>query len=171
MGEGFSRFPGRLPPGKRPGTFNSMNLKLPFTSAVAGVSFHIDAVSRVRVGMRVRIEHDSANPYDANACAVYVQDELIGHLPRQLAQRLRARGEDRWKGVVSEVLTGEKATGVRIRVLAGDPRQRETPTQVRARSGRVLGTLIEERDGTVAVRTADGGRVEYPVELVAPTQN
>jgi hypothetical protein len=157
-----------LPPQDTPGTVQDMDLKLPFTSAVAGVSFHTDAVSKVRIGMRADISHDPANQYDANACAVRVGGELVGHLPKAISARLRARGESAWKGVVSEVITGDKATGLRIRVLSSDISTRPSEVEVRARSGRILGILLEQRDGSVSVRTADGSRIDYPIELVAP---
>lgn len=149
----------------------SREIRLPFTTAVAGVSFHRDALIGVTVGMRVTVTHEPDNPYDSNACAVLVRDQLIGHLPRDVARRMIARGERRWKGVVSEVLTGQQATGIRVRVLSGEPLavERADEVQVRARSGRILGVLLERRGNSVKVRTDDGSAVDYPLELLDGT--
>ena len=80
--------------------------RLPFELRVVGVSFHADAVARVRVGDRVLVAHEPDNSYDANACAVMVNDELVGHAPKALAARMVSGQARAWTGTVTEVSDG-----------------------------------------------------------------
>lgn len=91
-------------------------LPLPFVSPVKGVSFRPDAVALVEVGMAAFIEHDPNNQYDANACTVVVANQIIGHLPAQLAARLVGRGEGSWSGTVVEKIGKADIVGIRVRV-------------------------------------------------------
>lgn len=164
-------------------------MPFPFVAPVKGVSFHQDVVSGVEVGTHVEVVAEPENEFDANACAVYVNGEIIGHLPREIAYRLRLSGELCWSAEVVEVLRGSKATGLRIRLLAPHAESASIPvacmqsandsgqagadddvapaaTEVFARSGRRLGQLVEQSQGTVRVRTDDDRIVTYPESLV-----
>lgn len=47
--------------------------------------------------------HDSANEYDENACKVFVEDEFVGHLSRELAAEIAPKldAEEPYSMVVS----------------------------------------------------------------------
>lgn len=168
-------------------------MPFPFVTPVRGVSFHQDVVCGAEVGTPLEVVADPENEFDANACAVRLDGELLGHLPRELAGRLRSSGDLCWSAEVVEVLRGSKATGLRIRLLApstpavnvpgntvrdgdgpavsvvaGTEESIETPTtcEVFARSGRRLGELVDEDSGSVRVRTEDDRIVTYPQALV-----
>lgn len=168
-------------------------MPFPFVAPVRGVSFHQDVVHGVQVGTRLEVVAEPENEFDANACAVRVDGETLGHLPREIAGRLRSSGELCWSAEVVEVLRGSKATGLRIRLLA--PQQQEVGVtaplvdhgrsvvadgsrslsaveetgepEVFARSGRRLGRLVRQTGGSVQVRTDDDRIVAYPEALVA----
>jgi hypothetical protein len=172
------------------GRISSMRkMPFPFVAPVKGVSFHQDVVSGVEVGTQLEVVAEPENEFDVNACAVHVNGEIVGHLPRELAGRLRSSGELCWSAEVVEVLRGSKATGLRIRLLA--PRAESTAiasarahsnsvatptrstddvvpaaTEVFARSGRRLGQLVQQSEGSVQVRTDDDRIVTYPESLV-----
>jgi len=164
-------------------------MPFPFVAPVRGVSFHQDVVRGVEVGTQLEVVAEPENEFDANACAVLVDGEVLGHLPRELAGRLRSSGDLCWSAEVVEVLRGSKATGLRIRLLA--PREHTEPLrdeaapaetdecvsdtavveapstpEVFARSGRRLGRLVEQEAGSVRVRTDDDRIVVYPESLV-----
>jgi len=173
-------------------------MPFPFVTPVKGVSFHQDVVRGVEVGTRLEVVAEPENEFDANACAVRVGGETLGHLPREIAGRLRSSGELCWAAEVVEVLRGSKATGLRIRLLA--PQAPEDPAESRriksgeradernaavsgsvvetvdddasvvpevfARSGRRLGRLVQQVEGSVRVRTDDDRIVAYPESLV-----
>jgi len=92
-------------------------LPLPVVVPVRGVSFHQDLVRSVVVGQRLFVVADPENEFDVNACAVRLGGETLGHIPRELAARLRSSGGLCWPCEVVEVLQGSKATGLRVRVL------------------------------------------------------
>lgn len=155
--------------------------RLPFELRVVGVSFHADSVARVRVGDSVLIAHEPDNPHDANAVAVLVNDELVGHAPRALAARMVTGRSRSWTGVVTEVSAGrDLPTGLVVSVTAESDQQapatvpiREepeaTPQQdgplVYARSGRELGRLVDTTDTHILVDTG-ATVVPYPRDLV-----
>lgn len=167
-------------------------LPFPVVAPVRGVSFHQDVVVRAQIGARVVVQADPTNEYDANACAVLLDGELAGHLPRELAARLRADGRGCWDAEIVEVLRGSLATGLRVRLLGPReevPGDRDPGTgfavaagdegfatlvepatvgavEVRARSGRRLGRYVGHRDGVVLVLTDDAREVRYPETLV-----
>jgi hypothetical protein len=159
-------------------------IPLPAVVPVRGVSFHQDAVRSVTVGQLLDVEADPANEYDANACAVMCGGELLGHLPKEFAARLRSTGDRSWVAEVQEVLRGSKATGLRIRLLR-TVAELEHPSpaapekavitssarEVRAKSGRPLGSLLDVLDEQVLVRTPDGRDVLYPQSLVEYATN
>jgi hypothetical protein len=164
-------------------------MPFPFVAPVKGVSFHQDVVRAVDVGLPLEVVAEPENEFDANACAVRAGGETLGHLPREIAARLRANGDVCWSAEVVEVLRGSKATGLRIRLLA--PRE-STPARERttlaaadtdrhervleetdaergvvfARSGRRLGRFVDQADGLVRVQTDDARLVAYPEDLV-----
>lgn len=164
------------------------NIPLPVVVPVRGVSFHQDVVRAVEVGQVLEVVAEPDNEFDANACVVRTGGEVLGHLPREIACRLRHTGDLCWHAEVVEVLHGSKATGLRIRLLApvaSQPREVALPASseeqarsvgapsvvpeertVLARSGRRLGLLIGAADGSVTVRTDDGRTVSYPETLV-----
>jgi hypothetical protein len=95
-------------------------LALPAVIAVAGVSFHA-ASQEVCVGEKLEIRIEVGNPFDPSACVVLRKGEVVGHVPKALAERLRRTGAGCWPTEVSEVLPGPAATGLRVRVLPGHP--------------------------------------------------
>ena len=176
-----NRLPGRIQVMRK--------MPYPFVAPVKGVSFHQDVVRAVDVGTPLEVVAEPENEFDANACAVLSGGEVLGHLPREIAGRLRADGDVCWSAEVVEVLRGSKATGLRIRVLApcpartpaeslpakmvsvvdlpsDDARSAAVTREVFARSGRRLGRLVETVDATVRVRTDDDRIVTYPQTLV-----
>jgi len=167
-------------------------MSFPFVAPVKGVSFHQDVVCAVEVGTPVEVVAEPENEFDANACAVRAGGETLGHLPREIAGRMRADGDLCWSAEVAEVLRGSKATGLRIRVIApcsplaaacrpmstervtdepdasaeaGAPADAQGP-EVFARSGRRLGRFVDALDGSVRVKTDDDRLVSYPETLV-----
>ena len=164
-------------------------MPFPFVAPVKGVSFHQDVVRSVEVGVPLEVVAEPENEFDANACAVRAGGETLGHLPREIAARLRADGGVCWSAEVVEVLRGSKATGLRIRLLAPKdsfPTREHTPAgapaaddrvqvpegmceevgAVFARSGRRLGRFVGREDGLVRVQTDDDRLVAYPEGLV-----
>lgn len=164
-------------------------MPFPFVAPVRGVSFHQDVVRSVDVGVPLEVVAEPENEFDANACAVRSGGETLGHLPREIAARLRADGGVCWSAEVVEVLRGSKATGLRIRLLApkdGPATRERTPDAapsdddrvqapekacaelgaVFARSGRRLGRFVDRADGLVRVQTDDDRLVAYPEGLV-----
>lgn len=158
-----------------------MTVPYPFTCPVRGVSQYPAAVAQARTGDPAVVRHDPANPYDANAYEVLVGGELVGYLPAALAARL-VHVAPRWEARITEKLDGQHP-GLRVTVSGpadGDqarggngaptdtepilPEPRTTRT-VKARSGRILGSFIEEQPGVVVVSTPNG-RVPYPADLV-----
>lgn len=154
--------------------------RLPLVSAIRGVSFNQDSVSLARPGDRALVEHDPANPYDANACRVLVNGELVGHLPAGLALRMVSGPDRAWDGEVDEVITGNHPTALRIRITAARHARIETTerkpivpepdaAQQRqaaiARSGRQLGMLAGQTDTHYLVDTGTNV-VPYPRSLV-----
>lgn len=161
-------------------------LLLPAVLPVVGVSFHQDVVSALRVGDRLEVLAEPENPYDPQACVFLRDGEVVGHVPRALAGRLRRTGS-RWHACVEEVLRGDMATGLRVRILGAEvadvqhtdpeaaPDDRgtgepgaENPrhTDVHARSGRLLGRFVGRDEGAVVVSTEDGRTVRFPESLV-----
>jgi len=164
-------------------------IPLPVVVPVRGVSFHQDLVRTIAVGQPLEVVADPGNEFDANACAVRVGGEILGHLPREIACRLRSEGHLCWSAEVVEVLHGSKATGLRIKLLSPVAHAQPVPSlavenpaappaglkdhaaekdavTVSARSGRRLGRLLERTDDTVRVLTDDERIVAYPESLV-----
>jgi hypothetical protein len=162
----------------------AMTVPYPFTCPVRGVSQYPAAVAQTRTGDLAVVRHDPANPYDVNACEVLVRDELVGYLPATLAARL-VRVARQWEAQISEKLDGAYP-GLRLtvrgplgesdqtRALVNSetgpadttlPEPRTATRMVTARSGRILGSFIEEQPGVVVVATPNG-RVPYPTDLV-----
>jgi len=150
--------------------------RLPLVSAIRGVSFNQDSVSLARPGDRALIEHDPVNPYDANACRVLVNGELVGHLPAGLALRMVSGPDRAWDGEVDEVITGNHPTALRIRITtarqsAAQPVVQPTVSAAVerqaavARSGRQLGMLAGQTDTHYLVDTGTNV-VPYPRALV-----
>jgi hypothetical protein len=165
------------------------DLPFPLISPVSGVSFHQDVVCAAQIGQQVAVEADPANEYDTNACAVRIAGELAGHIPRELAARLRATGEQRWDAEIVEVLRGSKATGLRVRlhgplayrtvaeptrllaaeqsnVVEDASSETSVALDVVARSGRLLGRYAGRTSDGVKVVTGDNREVTYPADLV-----
>jgi hypothetical protein len=164
-------------------------LSLPAVVPVAGVSFHQDVVSTLRVGDVLRVLPEPENPYDAEACVVLAGTETVGHISRALAPRLRLTG-NAWTAEVVELLPGNMAVGVRVRLRPlpvtdataesthvarperssdGDapvPLRHPVLREVRAKSGRRLGRYLGRADGQVLVGTDDDRTVRFPESLV-----
>ena len=130
-----------------------MTLPLPFVTAVSGVSFHPEAVARVRPGMTATIEREPGNPFDANACQVVVDGEPVGHIPAALAARLVRRAESAWQGEIVEKIGAAELTGLRVRVLGPVPSPRtpsgEESTTVDTTPDPTLDTTVAGRDAVV----------------------
>jgi hypothetical protein len=152
---------------------------LPFEVAIVGVSYRQEAVVLCHVGDPVRVVHEPHNEFDSNACAVYNSaSDRLGFIPHALAGRLASRGEQAWRGHVTEVRRGD-TWGVSIRVEtplvnpAPVPAHSEAyPSEtaerpVFARSGRRLGVLVSATDTVVTVRTDADVTVPYPAQLVS----
>lgn len=161
-----------------------MSLLFPFTTPVRGVSQYSAAVAQANTGDYAIVRHDPLNPYDANACEVIVNNELVGYLPALLAARL-VHTAAQWEGQITEKFGGEHP-GLRISVRGAVPSSNvnlnaisenaqpvdvllptpRTPSRlVAAHSGRILGSFIEELAGVIVVETPNG-RVPYPSDLV-----
>lgn len=155
-------------------------IKLPIVCPVAGVSFVQDEVNKVRPGHRVSVERDLDNPHDPFACKVSRKGLHIGYIPRTIAKRLCESRALCWEGVVTDVLKGDKFTGLRVRIVRGtdtaaakDPGTQTAQVSkvdagpaVYARSGRHLGTFVLLDGNKVIVETALGVKVPYPQDLV-----
>lgn len=156
-------------------------LVLPAVVPVAGVSFHQDVVSTLKVGDVLRVLPEPENPYDAAACVVMTDSEVVGHVPRTIAPRLRMTGSS-WLAEVVEVLPGDMAVGLRVK-LSGSPEPEEVSPapiaalpqakslhpvlrEVRARSGRRLGRYNGRSGDQVLVLTDDDRTVSFPASLV-----
>jgi len=161
-------------------------LVLPAVVPVAGVSFHQDVVSTLSVGDLLRVLPEPENPYDAEACVVLAGSEVVGHVPRVIAPRLRLTGSS-WTAEVVEVLHGDMAVGLRVKLTGSREETISTPTaatvhasatepasrlshpvlrEVRARSGRRLGRYQGRSGDQVLVRTDDDRTVSFPSSLV-----
>lgn len=158
-------------------------LSLPAVVPVVGVSFHQDVVSTLRVGDVLRVLPEPENPYDAEACVVLAGAETVGHVPRLLAPRLRMTGQA-WSAEVVEVLPGDMAVGIRVRLCLEDhavvpsASAASVPTppaprlahpalrEVRAKSGRRLGRYLGRAGSDVLVGTDDERTVRFPESLV-----
>jgi hypothetical protein len=60
-------------------------------ASIVGSSFYPGApnwIAKLQPGQRLRVEREPANKYDTNACAVWVFQQKLGHLPRGLAAEL-----------------------------------------------------------------------------------
>lgn len=157
-------------------------LPLPFTAPIKGVSFRQEEVVLLHEGSLVRVVHEPDNEYDVNACAVYTPSGgKLGFIPASIAGRLAARGEEAWRGKITEVRRGD-TWGASV-IVEGPlhesasaeggvpeeevpPQPPQAPTEVRARSGRTLGVLVREDAGKVYVRNASGVEIAYPADLV-----
>lgn len=157
-------------------------VKLPIVCPVAGVSYVQDEVAKVRTGHKVSIERDLNNPYDPFACKVWYKGFHIGYIPKTIAKRLCESSALLWEGTVTDVLKGDKLTGLRVRIIKGfnvaetesagieavEP-DASTPPQrymVYARSGRQLGVFASIAGDKVIVETVSGSKVPYPKDLV-----
>jgi hypothetical protein len=156
-------------------------LRRPITLPVAGVSFRQDVVRATPIGTAVVIVADPTNPHDPDARAIVTTEgRLLGYVPAKLIERLASLGAT-LIGEVSEVLVGE-TWGLRVRVSSTSDRVLTAPsaavsssasleveaegtqveaTEVLARSGRRLGTLVAEQ-GEVVVVATDGGEIRLP---------
>ena len=163
-------------------------IPLPFISPVAGVSFRQEVLHGIIEGAKLSVVPVDDNPHDAMAVEVRTTDgEMVGFIPRQLAARLRASGSGPWHGDVKEVLRRD-TWGLRISVSEQDPpavavlvpapdvadasdetgsdEAEEQAREVRAGSGRLLGTLLSMEDGVVVVMSAGGVQAHYPRSVV-----
>lgn len=163
-------------------------LTLPCIIPVAGVSFHQDEVVLLEENQPILVRHNPENPYDANACEVLtISGELIGHAPAVLAAQLVEIG-DRFAASIHAVLRGE-TFGIRLKIvrpLAPDFKVKgargaaalrqtengvvsdapvENEVHVFLKSGRLLGALLKQGEGTVQVKSKDGVSL-YPEGLV-----
>jgi hypothetical protein len=164
-------------------------IPLPFISPVNGVSFRQEVLHGIIEGDKLTVVPVDDNPHDAMAVEVRTADgEMAGFIPKQLAARLRASGSGPWHGDVKEVLRNDRSWGLRISVSEKDPAavavlvpapdvadasdeavSDEAPKQsreVRAGSGRLLGTLLSMEDGVVVVMSTSGVQAQYPRSVV-----
>ena len=157
-------------------------VKLPIVCPVAGVSYVQDEVAKVRTGHKVSVARDMNNPYDPFACKVSHKGSHIGYIPKTIAKRLCESSYLLWEGIVTDVLKGDKLTGLRVRIIKGFSAAEtessgikaiesdaSTPPQrhvVYARSGRQLGVFASIAGDKVIVETSSGAKVPYPKDLV-----
>lgn len=157
-------------------------LKLPIVCPVAGVSYVQDEVAKVRLGQKVSVTRDVNNPHDPFACKVTYKGAHVGYIPKTIAKRLCESAVSLWEGTITDVLKGEKLTGLRVRIHKGLDAAEAPPagikadesdasvtpqrSQVYARSGRQLGMLVSIAGDKVIVETASGTKVPYPKDLV-----
>jgi hypothetical protein len=160
-----------------------MSIHFPFISPVTGVTFYSDALAKVREGMVAELYHDKGNQFDSNAVAVKVSGSQVGFLPKELARRVVQSGGEFWSGIVVNVLKSHNGIGLRLSVdHQSEPKQKEvikedinlvlktnTPVEleeVKAKSGRLLGTLISKDSTHTKVLTPQGRQVIYPNGLL-----
>jgi hypothetical protein len=91
-------------------------LLFPFQVAIAGVSWHQEAVTDAHLGQHVVVVSEPDNPYDANARRVEVEGMVVGHLPRAVAQRLADEGVGLLEGEVVDIYCppGASVRGMRV---------------------------------------------------------
>lgn len=102
----------------------AIELPIPVTMAVAGVSYRQGIVRGLSEHMHVILRRDHDNEFDENAIAFYTLDgEHFGYAPRAVASRMRSEDPDceRWGGQIIEVLRG-KTWGLRVRVTHSNVR-------------------------------------------------
>ena len=175
-----------------------MSIHFPFISPVTGVTFYTEALGRVKEGMVAELYHDKGNSYDSNAVAVKILGNQVGFLPKELAKRVVLSGGEFWSGVVVNVLKSHNGIGLRLSVTHPSKVQDLTPTSispstnndvknaqviiedkilptpkpllniVKAKSGRILGTLISQDKTYTTVLTDQGREVRYPNGLLIP---
>lgn len=166
-------------------------MKVPFTTAIAGIARRQDIATQVREGDWLQVRHDPSNPVDADAFAVTTAaGDLVGYLPAAVAERVAgAFGHNQpFEGEVTSKVGGygDKHVGLRIKLrpVSADSSTDDTQqddaaaamipeaggqVQVQTRTGRLLGTF-QARDGDVIVVDTDAGPVRYPARLVELTQ-
>ena len=101
------------------------SLIFPVEVAVVGVSWHQEQVTKCRVGMHCEVVHEPENPFDANAYAVYVRGELVGHLPKAVAAKMVGGDAGSLEGEIVRVGAGD-VVGLRVKLW-----KREVVTQSR----------------------------------------
>ena len=159
---------------------------VPVVLAVKGVSLHQDAVRSLKEKDTVVLTRDVANSYDTNAVMVKTLDgRVIGYVPASVAPRLAAQSTERWTGYVTDILTGGRFWGVRIKVKASHavtPYVPEDPVPVTAPeeaesnhvyslAGRDLGLFVRRTKDSneVLVKTKSGATKAYPASRVSVT--
>jgi hypothetical protein len=160
-----------------------VSIHFPFISPVTGVTFYSDALAKVKEGMVAELYHDKANEFDSNAVAVKVSGNQVGFLPKELARRVVQSGGEFWSGVIVNVLKSHNGIGLRLSVdHQSEPLQNEVLLEniepksiidtlvelvdVKAKSGRLLGTLISKDSTHTKVLTPQGREVLYPNGLL-----
>ncbi len=157
-------------------------IKLPIICPVAGVSYAQDEVAKVRLGHKVSVARDVNNPHDPFACRISYKGAHIGYIPKTIAKRLCESSDLLWEGTITNVLKGEKLTGLRVRInkkVAPTETESSGTTEVLpevsvsqrqslvyARSGRELGVFVAVAGDKVIVETASGTKVPYPKNLI-----
>ena len=175
---------------------NAIELPVPVTMAVAGVSYRQGIVRGLSENMHVILRRDHDNEFDENAIAFYtLNGDHFGYVPRAITERLRAEDPDceRWGGQIVDVLRGE-TWGLRMRVTHSNVRdypakpkqssyiqpvpiaidEQDLPDGadgpiVFAKSGRLVGHAIDydATAATVRVSTAGGDDLRlYPAAAV-----
>jgi len=163
-----------------------VSIHFPFISPVTGVTFYPDALRKVEEGMIAELYHDKENTFDSNAVAVKVSGAQVGFLPKELARRVVQTGGNFWSGVIVNVLKSNNGIGLRLSVEKEIPRpftesgadkpnenialqlkpNLASKIEVKARSGRILGTLLSKDSSFTTVLTSQGREVRYPNGLL-----
>lgn len=178
-------------------TTTPIRLTQPVTVPVAGVSFHQNIVRSLNENERVIIQRDRENEFDANAIAFYtLEGEHFGYMPRKVAEKFADSPEERWGGVVAQVLPGE-TWGLRVQIthtnipqfpvkpkrlsytdapVAAEPANMPPegdPGQVFSRSGRLLGVAVNFDPSSNAVTARDDAGVvkTFPAGAVTVIQS
>ena len=93
-----------------------------FFTKVVGVTFENrqQYVKKCQVGDKLELIRDRYNIYDKNAIAVYLGNNQLGHISRELAEKLAPR-MDRGENFICHVSNvtggGDKNYGVNIEVI------------------------------------------------------
>jgi hypothetical protein len=161
-------------------------ITFPFIIPVKGVSFFQNKVNTIKPGDSCRITPEPFNEFDSNACAVFVNNNKIGYVPKALAPRFSDLGSD-LVGVVAEIVGPEGQKGVRVKMqelahnsdsapenskdtdqFVKDSDSYSKEVKIFSKSGRFIGFLIKRRDAeTLFIEDAEGDRFDFPASLAS----
>lgn len=96
--------------------------KIPKFAKLAGVSFNgrQDVIKFLQVDMKLDLRRDYKNQYDKNAIGVYIENTLVGWIPKYLAEKLAPEIDAGilWNAIIKDVTGKDKDTkGVNIELI------------------------------------------------------